>query len=323
MTSPSVIGQFRDIPLGTILGHFGLTPRREGTTTRYKNDQFNIVVSPNNLWFDNAASIGGRGAIDLTLHLKYQANPRSASNADLREAIDWLATFQPGTGTAAAMPIAPKPAFLKESFASQTARLAIRDDARWPIARNYLVHTRCLPLRLVEQLHECGDIYSSFSQAKPEITGVCFAHRNLDGEIRGATIRAATCRSDFSISIGEKENAWFTLGDQRTARHAVTVEAPIDAISYAAMKRPDQTVVLAMSCAYVLRPVLQAVHERRWSLMVGFDNDSAGNAGWKRCVENQGLLYPDDPPVYRTMPMAKDWNDDLCAAPRRSHGRRL
>jgi len=101
------------------------------------------------------------------------------------------------------------------------------------------------------------------------------------------------------------------------------VEAPIDAISYRAMKPADGTVILAMSSAHVFPSVLHAAHERHWPLTVAFDNDRAGNTGWERCLENQRLLYPDDPPAERTMPVAKDWNEDLCAAPRRSHRRRL
>ena len=323
MSTPSVIGQFRDIPLGIILGHFGLTPRREGTTTRYKNDHYNIVVSPNSLWFDNAAAVGGRGAIDLTLHLHCRANPRRASDANMREALAWLASFQPGTGPAAAMLLPPQPTLPKESFPTQAARLAIRDDARWPMARNYLLNSRHLPAKLIDDLHERDDLYASFSKSRPEATGVCFAHRNLEGQPRGATIRAVTTGPGFAFSIGEKTAAWFTLGQPRHATRAIVVEAPIDAISYAALKRTDGAVVMAMSCAHVFPSVLETAHERRWPLTVAFDNDPAGNAGWERCRETQRLLYPNDPPAQRLMPAAKDWNEDLCAAPRQNHGRRL
>ena len=131
MTSLSLIEQVRQIPYESILAYHGLTPRREGSTTRYKNDQYTIVTGANGLWFDNVASVESRGAIDLILHLKYRANPRLASDREFREAIGWLATFQPGTGIAS-MPetAAVSPAVPKESFASQAARFAIRDDAR-------------------------------------------------------------------------------------------------------------------------------------------------------------------------------------------------
>ncbi len=321
MRSPSVIGQFRDIPLGTILSHFGLTPRREGTTNRYKNEHYNIVVSPNSLWFDNAAAMGGRGAIDLTLHLQCRTNPRTASDANLREALSWLASFQLGTGPS--IPIAPSPVIPKESFPTQAARLAIRDDARWPIARTYLLHSRRLPGKLVDQLHQHHDIYACFSQSRPEVTGVCFLHRSLDGQPRGATIRTASTGTGFAYSIGEKATAWFTLGQPGNAKRAVILEAPIDAISYAALKRTDGFVVMAMSCAHVFPSVLQAAHERSWPLTVAFDNDPAGNAGWERCQEAQRLLYPNDLPADRIVPVAKDWNEDLCAASRQNYRRGL
>jgi len=320
MASPSVLEQAREIPLATILQHVGLTPRREGTTTRYKNDQFNIVVSPNNLWFDNAAAVGGRGPIDLALHLKCRANPRLAAAHHIREALDWLADLRP-------LNLSPASAQISEptrpSFADQAARLAIRDDARWTLARHYLTHIRRLPGQLIDELAACQDVFACFSKSRPELTGVCFVHRSLDGLPLGATIRPASTERDGTFSIGEKATAWFTLGFPGHSRQAVLVEAPIDAISYRAMKPADGTVILAMSSAHVFPSVLHAAHERRWSLTVAFDNDRAGNTGWERCLENQRLLYPDDPPAERTMPVAKDWNEDLCAAPRRSHRRRI
>jgi len=314
-----LIEQAREIPLGSVLQQFELRPRREGSTTRYKNDQFNIVVSPNHLWFDNAAAVGGRGAIDLALHLKCRVNPKHASHLHLREALDWLTQLPPGR----ALSPEAKPFLPKESFEQQAARLAIRDDARWPLARHYLTQVRRLPADLVDPLYQRGEIYPSFSRTRPESTGVCFLHRDLAGKARGATIRSVTAGSGFSCSIGEKTGAWFTLGDLPSATQAIVVEAPIDAISLAALQRPNHAVVLAMSCAHVFRPVLLAVHERRWPLTVAFDNDPAGNAGWERCVENHRLLYPNDPSPGRATPVAKDWNDDLCAAPRHRHGRRL
>jgi len=322
MASPSVLEQVREIPLDQVLTYHGLQPKAEGTTTRYKNEQFNIVVSDGGLWFDNEASLGGRGAIDLVLHLKYGANPRTASKQKFGDAVRWLATFQPTAADGCVnSPSAPSSRRPKESFASQAARLAIRDDARWPIARNYLLHTRRLPSDLVDHLHLAGDIYATFGEERAEQTGVCFVHRNLNDDACGATIRNIGSASSFSI--GEKQAAWFAIGDPAMSQRAVLVEAPIDAISYAALKRPDETLILSVSGSHATRPLLDAVHARRWQLVIGFDNDRPGHAGWEHCRENYRLLYRDDPQPSRTQPVGKDWNDDLRAAPRRSHGRRL
>jgi len=325
MAAPSLVEQVREIPLESILAYHALAPRAEGSTTRYKNDQFNIVTGRKGLWFDNAASIGGRGAIDLILHMKIGVQPRLASDLQFREAISWLATFEPGTGIRSAggrLAAASQPPPPKESFARQAARLAIRDDARWPLARHYLLQTRRLPSDVVDHLHQAGDIYSTFSQERPEQIGVCFVHRNLDDDARGATIRNIGTNSG-SFSIGEKQAAWFVIGDPVSARRAVLVEAPIDAISYAALKRPEETIILSVSGSHATRPVLDAAHEHRWQLAIGFDNDRPGIAGWEHCRENYALLYPNDPQPSRTLPASKDWNDDLRAVHRRSQGRGL
>ncbi len=127
----------------------------------------------------------------------------------------------------------------------------------------------------------------------------------------------------YAFSIAEKRAAWFTLGNAERASQAVLVEAPIDAISYAALVRPEDTVILAMSGSHATRPILDAAHARRWKLAIGFDNDRPGNAGWKHCCENYAHLYPDDPQPSRTLSAGKDWNDDLRTGPRRSPRRRL
>jgi hypothetical protein len=313
------VDEARLIPLERIFSSQGLNPHREGMTTRYKNDQFNIVVSNHALWFDNAASVGGRGAIDLALHLHAKVAPRQATPSQIHDAINWLGRLD---GGGAPTPSESSPKTAPEPFADQAARLAIRDNERWPLARLYLLQDRRLPRDLVDHYHQSGDIYATFSKDRPELTGVCFIHRNLQDAACGATIRGLG-RQAGSFSIGEKHGAWFAVGDVDLARKAVLVEAPIDAISYAALKRPADTVILSVSGSHATQPILEAVHARRWELAIGFDNDGPGHAGWEHCSKNYRLLYPDDPQPHRTLPTLKDWNKDLQEAPRLSHGRRL
>jgi hypothetical protein len=313
------VEEARLIPLERLLSSQGLKPHREGTTTRYKNENFNIVVSNHGLWFDNAASVGGRGAIDLALHLHAKVAPRQASPSQVHDAIDWLGRLE---GVSIPDPSESLAQTAPESFASQAARLAIRDDDRWPLARLYLLQDRRLPRDLVDHLHQAGDIYATFSKDRPELTGVCFVHRNLQDTACGATIRGLGHKAG-SFSIGEKHAAWFGVGDIDLARKAVLVEAPIDAISYAALNRPANTVILSVSGSHATTPILEAAHARRWELAIGFDKDGPGHAGWHHCTQNYRRLYPDDPPPTRTLPVLKDWNDDLRQAPGLRRGRRL
>ena len=315
------VDEARQIPLDAILTSQGLYAHREGATTRYKNDQFNIVTSSHGLWYDNAASVGGRGAIDLALHLRCSAQPRLASPAQFHRALQWL-------GELSHIPLIPsglerldQPT--REPFESQAARLAIRDDARWPMVRHYLVRSRRLPHDLVEELHAKGDVYASFTEARPEETHACFAHRNMEGDIRGATIRSAANGPGFLFSIGEKQTAWFTVGELKAARALVVVEAPIDAASYQALRSNQDTAILATSCSHVFQPILEAAHERKWALTIALDNDRAGHTGADRCVAHYAGLYPADPIPHRQYPVLKDWNDDLRAAISLSRGRGL
>jgi hypothetical protein len=319
--SPLQVDEARKIPLDAILTSQGLHAHREGSTARYKNDHYNIVTSNHGLWYDNAAGVGGRGAIDLALHLRSEVQPRLASPAQIHQALQWLGELSNIPLTSSGPETLEQPS--RESFETQAARLAIRDDARWPMVRHYLVRSRRLPLDLVEQLHERGDVYASFTEARPEQTHVCFAHRSLEGQIRGATIRTAAEASGFLFSIGEKQAAWFTVGDLKTAQALVVVEAPIDAVSYQALRSDQDAAVLATSCSHVFKPILEAAHERRWPLTIALDNDRAGHAGAERCLADYAALYPADPAPHRQCPVLKDWNDDLRAAISLSHGRGL
>ena len=316
------VDEARRIPLETIMTFQGFHPHREGSTVRYKDERFNIVTSNQGLWYDNAASIGGRGAIDLALHLQCSVEPRQATPSQIHEAIRWLGTIANGP-----LPVLPTPAGRqqpdREPFSSQSARLAIRDDSRWPLVRNYLVRSRRLPVQLVEQLHASDDVYASFTENRPQQTTASFAHRDLNGAIRGTTVRSLSTRSGFLFSIGEKQGAWFRVGALDTAQALVVVEAPIDAMSFQALRSDPATGILATSCSHVFQPILRAVHERGWSLTVALDNDRAGHAGSQRCLAEYAALYPGDATPHRQCPVMKDWNDDLRAAPTLSRGRGL
>jgi len=109
MPSPSNLEHARGTSLDQLLAYHGLLSRKEGSTMRYKNDRFNIVVSDGGLWFDNTASLGGRGAIDLILHVKFGVNPRTASSQQFREAVAWLSNFQPATGVVSKIDLSPCP----------------------------------------------------------------------------------------------------------------------------------------------------------------------------------------------------------------------
>jgi len=74
----------RSIPVEEIFEDFGMMPKREGSTIRFKDENFNIVVTPDtNRFIDNKKMLGGYGAIDaLTKVFKHS----------FREAVEYLSS---------------------------------------------------------------------------------------------------------------------------------------------------------------------------------------------------------------------------------------
>ncbi len=324
----SVTELVRRIPLDVVLTYNDVRPRKEGNfTTRFKNKRLNIVVTGEDLWFDNDASIGGRGPIDLALHLHLGVSPKNPSAKQFREAVLWLYELRGGpnqvfspTGTSSALssgPVAP------QNFEQQSATLAIREDMRWPLVRSYLVDVRRLPGRMVDDLYESGDLYPSFSEKHPQATAACFIHRDLDGVPRGATLRSTNPNSAFQQSIGAKAGAWFRIGNIGASSAMIVTEAPIDAVSYTAMYRPEGVSVLSMGCCHVFPRLIEVAQERGQQLVVALDNAPEADEAFRKCVEYQRLHFPNGEPPTRHAPLRKDWNDDLRFALPTSRGAHL
>ena len=115
------------------------------------------------------------------------------------------------------------------TFQELAAIYAVRDESKWPIARAYLVEGRKIAADLVDRLHQAGAIFASNRCPNPSLV---FLHRDLQGVVRGATLRDSKHQSAFRPCLGNKLTAWFTVGDSTLASTIVAVESPIDALSY-------------------------------------------------------------------------------------------
>jgi hypothetical protein len=199
--------QVRDIPLRDVLERYGLATKPEGMTLRAKSEHHNIVVTGSR-WFDNKAGVGGGGAIDLIIHIarvNFSVACRSLADEFLGHA-------------------AGQTAFYSQELA---AIYAVRDESKWPIARAYLVEGRKIAADLVDRLHQTGAIFANNHCPNPSLV---FLHRDLQGVVRGATLRDSKHQSAFRPCLGNKLTEWFTVGDSTVASSIVAVESPIDAL---------------------------------------------------------------------------------------------
>ncbi len=302
-TTQQTAEQVRGIPLQELLRWHGFKMRQEGVSFRARSDRHNIVVTGNK-WFDNKTGTGGAGAIDLQMHL---------CGGDFQTTCHVLAEgFRP-TGAGLVFPPDKNPASRRRPFEELAAQYAVPSPGNWPIARDYLVETRKIEPAIVHELHGRGSIYANNHQPNP---GIVFLHRTPHGKVEGATLRDTRHESSFRPCLGNKLTAWFVLGDLATAETVVTVESPIEALSYHTLfaDRHDRLAIVSCAGSFVPKKLMSQAYERRQSFIVAFNNDDAGELGLQGAQESAA-----DWPGFKLSsecPRRNDWNADLVASVR-------
>jgi Protein of unknown function (DUF3991)/Toprim-like len=269
----SVAGRLRNVSLRELLRWHGFEIKPEGVTCRAKNDRYNIVVTGNR-WFDNKAGLGGRGAIDLQMHLT--GEDFAAACQTLQKDFKAISSAEIGLS----FPI-ERHQQERKPFHELAARYAVPSEANWPIARAYLVETRGIDPAIVDDLHAVGTIFANDHRPNPSIV---FLHRTQHGKVEGATLRDTRHQSSFRPCLGNKLSAWFTVGHLDKAEIVIAVESPIDALSYRTIHacRGDAWAVVSCAGATVPNEVMRLAYDRRQSFVVALDNDPASAAGGKR-----------------------------------------
>jgi hypothetical protein len=295
--------QVRGIPLRDVLEHYGFETKPEGTTLRARSEHHNIVVTGSR-WFDNKAGLGGGGAIDLVIHV---------AKVDFSEACRSLADhFRPSAATQKTLSV-PKSSQQslhpeKKSFEELAAIYAVRDETKWPIARAYLVERRKIAAGLVDELHQAGTVFANNHCPNPSLV---FLHRDLQGVVRGASLRDTKHQSAFRPCLGNKLTAWFAVGEITTAPTIAVVESPIDAISYYCLHAHRAGELTVVSCAGAIVPheLMGQAYERKQSFIVALDNDRAGEHGWRKARDASSKRIGFQ--ISWDSPKRKDWNEEL------------
>jgi Toprim-like len=310
MKISELVDQVRDIPLRDVLEHYGFETEPEGTTLRARSEHHNIVVTGSR-WFDNQAGLGGGGAIDLVIHIA-QVN----FSAACRSLADHFRPFATSQKTLSFPKRSQQPPNLeKKCFEELAAIYAVRDESKWPIARAYLVERRKIVADLVDELHQAGTVFANNHCPNPSLV---FLHRDVQGVVRGATLRDTKHQSAFRPCLGNKLTAWFAVGDITTASSIAVVESPIDALSYYCLHahRPGELTVVSCAGAIVPHELMAQACERKQSFIVALDNDPAGEQGWRKARDASAEWIGFK--ISSHSPKHKDWNEDLAQRALRS-----
>ena len=243
------------------------------------------VATTGNLWIDNNEGKGGKGAIDLVMHLSgYQQN-------QLKQAVKELAdTFGVDRArqelTARLRDAAPKQAAqIAEQAHKESPQIPEPCPQTWKRARNYLVGQRGLPANLVDTAHNHGLIYSD---KRSNCVFPC--DKNSGAFIRG------TGEQPFKRTIGQGHLPYVIPGRDKSV---IVAESAIDALTLKAL-HPKASVIATGGNMPLdrLKPYLEGK-----SVYLAQDNDQGGNAQAAKIQE----AYPQ---AQRLMPPhGKDWNE--------------
>jgi hypothetical protein len=321
LIQPNQIDQARKIPIAETAAKLGLSPKKEGKSTMWKdqNSQFAINVTGEK-FFDHHSGRGGGGSITLVQHVR---------NYNFREAVAWLMGLRHEIKAEQSHhSIFPKaePATPPEpTFEEAVAKHAQRHEQVWPVARDYLVKRRRLPAGLIDAMHDAGKIYATDyqhtdSEKNPTFKrpAVAFVGESANGEHKSIFLRDTRHDSYWRMFVGKKTLAPFTIGNLSAAEKIVAVESPIDAISYYCLQTglPEQSeswrtsskpFIASMGGNAVSQPLIDLSLSTGKPLVCAFDNDSAGNRGWHDLqIKTTGSTLH----VSRDIPKNKDWNLD-------------
>ena len=272
--------RLRDLPISVVLRRvLGIVPRREGEQLVFDTPTVKISVHSDERRFMvfRGDKPGGSGAISAVMQ---------AVGCNFQEAIRWLAA---DFGTAE---IESSLRLAYENVIQQTAKDAITTpvtvaerlalyapvvEARWPIVREYLVHTRCLPGSWIDAMHRRGHIWAN------DHGSACFGHRNLSGQIVGASIRGTCSNSKFHQSVGSKAEGFFRLALSKSPPTQIAVvESPIEALSLAFLNRDETTLYASTAGAGGLKLILDTANGSGWKVLAA-QNDDVQQATFKPC----------------------------------------
>jgi hypothetical protein len=264
-------------------------------------DGDHIISISGPLFMDWLADAGGRGAIDLVMHVQ---------RVEFKEAVEWLSGLdfsqRPAQATGSA-----------QAKDSEPRALEMPEDSprRWDAVREYLVERRKLPAVLVDRLHERELVYADVYQNGVFVRHSLQARSWQRGEVVGASLRGTWGENNpfHGLAPGSaRDQGWFWIGTgQGPVQRVLLVESPIDAMSLAMLDRaqrgPEGVSIYLSTDGSGGVPVeaLKAVLQSGGLVAVAFDADVAGEVmAWRVAQQVPGIER-------MTPNQGKDWNEAL------------
>jgi len=239
------------------------------------------------LWMDNATGKGGKGAINLVMHLsEYEQKDYRLAVRDLVEAFG----EDDAAGDLARELVAQAPrkaAKIVQEVQKEPFRMPTPVARTWERVRHYLSEVRKIPAKLVDWAHEKGLIFS-------DSRSNCVFARDKESGV----FKRGTGELPFKQTIGQEGLPFVLPGSD----HKVYVtEGPIDALTLKATS--SESTVLATGGHMPVERLAPYLEGKE--IYLAQDNDRAGREQAQRIKE----AYPE---AERVLPeQGKDWNEQL------------
>lgn len=249
---------------------------QSGREYRWKNHD--SLTVKDNKWFRHSQNKGGY-PIDFVMEFYDKTFPEAMQMLIGEEAIE----------------IATEPAS-KAEF-----RLPPRCGSNDRIIK-YLTEERKLPKDLVEEFIADGLIYEDAKHHN-----VVFVGKDINGIPRYAHCRGTADKFRMDVAGADKSYGFCYRGK---GTELYVFEAPIDLLSHIALYSAGWRELSYLSLGGVSPKALECFLSERKdieSIYIATDNDEAGNSAAEKLAE----LIPKEKAVYRFLPQAKDWNEEL------------
>jgi hypothetical protein len=298
-TLQEITDEVREADLETVAANLGLELDRHDKHKWRDGDHIISVSGP--LFMDWLADKGGRGAIDLVMHVQ---------EVEFKEAVEWLSGRD----------LSQRPADIHtyahaEEREPRSLEMPAANEGRWDAVREYLVETRKLPAVLVDRLHERGLVFADDHQNAVFVRHSLTNNTWVRGEVTGASLRGTWGEDNHYHGLAPgsaRDKGWFWIGTGNgPVRRVLLTESPIDAMSLALLDKerrvqPGVTIYLSTdgSGGFPIEG-LKFILKNGGLVMAAFDADQAGELmAWRLAQQLPGIerLTPNQ---------SKDWNERL------------
>jgi len=298
-TLQEIADEVREADLETVAANLGLELDRHDKHKWRDGDHIISISGP--LFMDWLADKGGRGAIDLVMHVQ---------EVEFKEAVEWLSGRD-----LSHRPVHVSTHIREEDSEPRPLEMPAANDHRWDAVRKYLVDTRKLPAVLVDRLHERGLVFADDHQNAVFVRHSLTNNTWVRGEVTGASLRGTWGEDNHFHGLAPgsaRDQGWFWIGTGNgPVRRVLLTESPIDAMSLALLDKerrvqPGVTIYLSTDGSggfpvEGLKPILQ----NGGTIVAAFDTDQAGELmAWRLAQQLPGIerLTPNQ---------SKDWNERL------------